>query len=254
MTEGDRRGTAPGAFGGPLPTGPAKLQAVRQMFDQVAPRYELVNTLITFGMDRSWRRHTIDGLALHPGTFVLDLACGTGDLARELRHRGYATVGLDLSEGMLRAARDVGAPLLMSDAAELPFATASFDGVVSGFALRNIADLQASFDECARVMRPLGRLSLLEVDTPANPLVRYGHDLWFHYGVPTIGSLLSVREAYHYLPRSVAYLPSPTEMTTMLEKSGFTHVEHRTFVMGTVQVVTATRLPYDSPTRDELEA
>jgi len=243
MTEPDRRGTAPGAFGGPLPSGAAKLQAVRQMFDQVAPRYELVNTVMTFGMDRAWRRHTIDALALHPGSFVLDLACGTGDLARELRSRGYETVGLDLSEGMLRAAHHVGAPLLMSDAATLPFANGAFDGVVSGFALRNIADLQASFDECARIMRPLGRLSLLEVDTPANPLIRFGHDLWFHYGVPAIGSMLSVREAYHYLPRSVAYLPNPAEMAAMLEKSGFTHVEHRTLVMGTVQVVTATRLP-----------
>jgi demethylmenaquinone methyltransferase/2-methoxy-6-polyprenyl-1,4-benzoquinol methylase len=223
------------------------------MFDQVAPRYELVNTVMTFGMDRSWRRHTIDALALHPGTFVLDLACGTGDLARELRKRGYETVGLDLSEGMLRAAHDVDAPLVMSDAAVLPFDDAAFDGVVSGFALRNIADLQASFDECARVTRPLGRISLLEVDRPENSAIRFGHDLWFHYGVPAVGALLSVSEAYRYLPRSVAYLPTPAEMITMLEKSGFTHVEHRSFMMGTVQVVTATRLPTGTLTQDLLD-
>lgn len=243
MTLTDRRGTAPGANGAPLPTGGEKLESVRVMFDEVAPRYELVNSLMTFGMDRAWRRHTIEGLALAAGARVLDLACGTGDLARALSLEGYETVGLDLSEGMLRAAKDTYAPLVMSDAAKLPLLDESFDGVVSGFALRNIAELQAAFDECARVLRPFGRISLLEVDTPKNPLIRAGHDVWFHYGVPMIGSLLSVREAYRYLPRSVEYLPEPDEMRKMLERSGFIHVHRRQLVFGTVQVVTATRAP-----------
>ena len=246
MRQAVRSGTAPGALGAPLPSGKEKLEAVRQMFDEVAPRYELVNSVMTFGMDRSWRRQTINALALHSGTNVLDLACGTGDLVRQLHHRGYEAIGLDLSEGMLRAARDVAAPLVVGDAAVLPFAASSFDGVVSGFALRNIADLQASFDECARITKSLGRLALLEVDRPSNPMVRVGHDVWFHHGVPIIGSLLSVREAYRYLPRSVEYLPSPDELAVMLEKAGYTHVEHRSLLFGTVQIVTATRLPGDS--------
>jgi demethylmenaquinone methyltransferase/2-methoxy-6-polyprenyl-1,4-benzoquinol methylase len=243
VSQAVRTGTAPGALGAPLPSGKEKLDAVRQMFDEVAPRYELVNSVMTFGMDRSWRRQTINALALHPGTRVLDLGCGTGDLVRELDERGYDAVGLDLSEGMLGAAHGVAAPLVAGDAAVLPFASASLDGVVSGFALRNIADLQASFDECARITRSLGRLALLEVDRPLNPLVRAGHDIWFRHGVPIIGSLLSVREAYRYLPRSVEYLPSPDELSVMLEKAGFTHVEHRSLLLGTVQIVTATRLP-----------
>ncbi|HEY5274569.1 MAG TPA: ubiquinone/menaquinone biosynthesis methyltransferase [Acidimicrobiales bacterium] len=254
MRQAVRAGTAPGALGAPLPTGKEKLEKVQQMFDEVAPRYELVNTVMTFGMDRSWRRRTINALALRPGARVLDLACGTGDLARELYERGYQSVGLDLSEGMLRAAHDVAAPLLVSDAAALPFANSSFEGVVSGFALRNIAELQASFDECARITRSLGRVALLEVDRPSNPLVRVGHDVWFKHGVPRIGALLSVREAYRYLPRSVEYLPPPPELAVMLEKAGFTHIEHRSVMLGTVQIVTATRLPRTSEPEAHLES
>lgn len=243
MRQAVRTGTAPGALGAPLPSGNDKLEAVRQMFDEVAPRYELVNSVMTFGMDRAWRRRTINALAIHQGASVLDLGCGTGDLVRELHRRGYDSVGLDLSLGMLRAARGVVSPLVVGDAARLPFASASFDGVVSGFALRNIADLQAGLHECARVTRPLGRLALLEVDRPSNPVVRLGHDLWFRHGVPIIGSLLSVREAYRYLPRSIAYLPAPPELVMMLEAAGYIHVERRSLLLGTVQIVTATRLP-----------
>ena len=243
MTLTDRRGTAPGANRAPLPSGAEKLESVRLMFDGVAPRYELVNSVMTFGMDHAWRRHTISGLALRRGARVLDLACGTGDLARVLRTDGYDAVGLDLSEGMLRHATGTNAPLVMADAASLPLANESFDGVVSGFALRNIADLEGAFDECARVLKPLGRLSLLEVDTPENPLIRAGHDVWFRFGVPIIGAVLSVREAYRYLPRSVAYLPALEEMRAMLERAGFIHVHRRQLVFGTVQIVTATRAP-----------
>jgi demethylmenaquinone methyltransferase / 2-methoxy-6-polyprenyl-1,4-benzoquinol methylase len=252
VSQAVRAGTAPGAGGAPLPSGKDKLEAVRQMFDEVAPRYELVNKVMTFGMDRAWRRETIRALALHSGTRVLDLACGTGDLSRELHSGGYEVVGLDLSEGMLHAAHDVAAPLVVGDAALLPFATGSFEGVVSGFALRNIADLQASFDECARVTRSLGRIAFLEVDRPPNPLVRFGHDVWFRHAVPFIGSLLSVRAAYQYLPRSVEYLPAPPEIAVMLEKAGFTHIEHRTLLMGTVQIVSATRLPRDHEPAENL--
>jgi demethylmenaquinone methyltransferase/2-methoxy-6-polyprenyl-1,4-benzoquinol methylase len=222
------------------------------MFDEVAPRYELVNSVMTFGLDRSWRRQTINALALRPDTTVLDLACGTGDLIRELECRGYVAVGLDLSAGMLKAATGLAASLVVGDAAMLPFAAGSFDGVVSGFALRNIADLQASLDECARITAPLGRLALLEVDRPANPVVRVGHDVWFRHGVPLIGAALSVREAYRYLPRSVEYLPTPDELAVMLEKAGYTHVEHRSLLLGTVQIVTATRLPGASTSKARL--
>jgi demethylmenaquinone methyltransferase/2-methoxy-6-polyprenyl-1,4-benzoquinol methylase len=117
----------------------------------------------------------------------------------------------------------------------------SFDGVVSGFALRNIAELGDTFRECARILRPMGRIALLEVDTPTNPAIRLGHEAWFRYGVPALGALLSVREAYRYLPRSVAYLPAPDQMRELLELAGFIHIQRRTLLFGAVQVVTATR-------------
>ena len=242
----DRRGSAPGARGAPLPQGEEKLTSVRKMFDEVAPRYELVNSVMTFGMDRAWRRQTIDALALGAGARVLDLACGTGDLVRELRQRGFCAVGTDLSWGMLKAVHDTDSPLVMGDAAQLPLVDASFDGIVSGFALRNIAELQRAFDECGRIIRPHGRLSLLEVDRPANKAIRFGHDLWFHYGVPAIGAALSVSEAYRYLPRSIAYLPPPEEMRTMLEHAGFDHVQRRPLLFDTVQIITATKRPAGS--------
>lgn len=233
-------GVAPGAHGTPLPTGVAKLTAVQQMFDGVAPRYELVNKIMTFGMDRSWRRQTIRRLALRPGSRILDLACGTGDFARDLEADGMDVVGVDVSEGMLRAAHGV-RELVMADGAAIPVRDGYFDGVVCGFAVRNFADLEATLAECARVLRPRGRLALLEVDIPQRDIVRLGHRLWFNYGTPIIGALLSEREAYRYLPRSVAYLPDPNRMATMLGDAGFIDVERRSLLLGSVQIVTATR-------------
>ena len=127
---------------GALPQGAAKVRAVRAMFDTVAPRYDLVNRLMTFGLDRRWRRVTVARLGLAGGQRVLDVACGTGDLCDELRGSGFAPVGIDLSLGMLRHAHG-GTPLLQGDALRLPFPSGSFDGAVSGFALRNFAELPA---------------------------------------------------------------------------------------------------------------
>ncbi len=128
------------------------------MFDSIAPRYDLVNCLMTFGLDAPWRRRTIALLHLRPGSVVLDVGCGTGDLARSLRRSGQRAVGIDLSLGMLAAARTGGAPLAQADAVALPFRSASVDAVVSGFAVRNFADLPAVVHELGRVLRPGGRL------------------------------------------------------------------------------------------------
>jgi demethylmenaquinone methyltransferase/2-methoxy-6-polyprenyl-1,4-benzoquinol methylase len=225
---------------GALPQGAAKVRAVRAMFDTVAPRYDLVNRLMTFGLDRRWRRATVASLGLGPGQRVLDVACGTGDLCDELRAARYAPVGIDLSIGMLRHTHG-GAPLVQGDALRLPFPTACFDGAVSGFALRNFAELPAFFDELARVLRPGGHIGLLDVSTPANPVMRAGHRLWFERAVPKIGGALSDAEAYRYLPRSVAYLPPVPAILDCLRTAGFASVQRHALSGGITQLFNATR-------------
>lgn len=226
----------------PLPEGKDKQALVRSMFDSIAPRYDLVNALMTFGLDAPWRRRTIGLLQLSPGSLVLDIGCGTGDLARGLTARGQTAVGVDLSFGMLAAARAGGAPLVQADAAALPFSTACADAVVSGFAVRNFADLTGVLAELGRVLRPGGRLSLLEVGEPQSRLLRAGHRVWFSQVVPLLGAALSNGAAYRYLPRSVAYLPSFPEFVSLLAEAGFEDVRHHPLSGGIAQCVTATRV------------
>lgn len=223
-----------------LPTGEEKVRAVRSMFDAIAPRYDLVNRIMTFRMDVGWRRRTLRELGLPHGSTVLDIACGTGDLCRGLAERGLRPIGVDLSLGMLQAAR-TDAPLLQADALRLPVPDRSVDGVTCGFALRNFRELAPFFAELSRVVRPAGRIALLEVAEPANPVLRAGHGVYFGKVVPVIGGLLSDPAAYRYLPRSAAYLPPPEEMLAMLEEVGFERVERTLLSTGIAQLVTATR-------------
>lgn len=226
----------------PLPEGPAKVAVVRDMFDSIAPRYDLVNRIMTFSLDRGWRRHTVRSLGLAHGALVLDVACGTGDLCRELAAAGARPVGVDLSWGMLAHARTT-APLVQGDGLALALPDACLDGAVSGFALRNVADLAGLFTELARVVRPGGRVALLEVAQPANRLLRLGHGVYFGQVVPRIGALLSDANAYRYLPRSVAYLPEPGAMLAMLVATGWVGPQRRALSGGVAQLLTATRGP-----------
>ena len=223
-----------------LPEGDEKARAVRSMFDAIAPRYDLVNRIMTFRMDVGWRRKTVRALQLPAGSRVGDLACGTGDLCRELERQGHHAVGVDLSFGMLAAARTV-APLVHGDALVLPLRAASVDGTTCGFALRNFVDLRPFFAELARVVRPGGRVALLEVAEPRQRLLRWGHGLYFGHVVPWIGGLLSDPAAYRYLPRSVAYLPEAGRLLGMLAEAGFVDVERRLLSLGIAQLITATR-------------
>jgi demethylmenaquinone methyltransferase/2-methoxy-6-polyprenyl-1,4-benzoquinol methylase len=224
----------------PLPEGTAKVAAVRDMFDTIAPRYDLVNRVMTFRMDMGWRRATVDALGLPKGARVLDLASGTGDLCVELEHRGYQPLSVDLSFGMLAADRS-GAPRVQADVLTLPTPAAAADGVTCGFALRNLVDLGAFFDELGRVVSPGGRIALLEVATPPNPMLRAGHKVYFGSVVPLVGGLVSDPAAYRYLPRSVAYLPPPLEMLDRLGAAGFDDVDRRLLSHGIAQLVTGTR-------------
>ncbi len=213
------------------------------MFDVIAPRYDLLNRILTLRLDVTWRRRTIKELALAQGSLVADLACGTGDFCRELTRSGHHPVGFDFSMGMLQAAPEAtsNAPLINADVLSLPVAPETFDGATCGFALRNLTSIQLLFDEMARVLRPGGRVGLLEVDTPTNPVLRWGHSIYFGRLVPRIGALLSDRDAYRYLPRSVAYLPPSQELISGLRSAGFTDLRYHRLNAGIAQLITATR-------------
>lgn len=223
-----------------LPEGDEKVAAVRAMFDAIAPRYDLLNRLMTFRMDVGWRRRAVSSLGLLPGSIVADLACGTGDLVADLTARSFRPVGFDLSFGMLAAAPKP-FPRVQADALRLPLRDGSIDGATCGFALRNLVALDPFFDELARVVRPGGRIALLEVAEPPNPILRIGHGVYFGHVVPRVGALLSDAAAYRYLPKSVAYLPSPDDMMSSLRAAGFADAERRLLSVGICQLITATR-------------
>jgi demethylmenaquinone methyltransferase/2-methoxy-6-polyprenyl-1,4-benzoquinol methylase len=224
----------------PLPQGEEKRRAVRRLFDTISPRYDLVNRVMTFGMDVGWRRAAVRALRLPAAGVVADLACGTGDLCRELARSGYRAFGVDFSHGMLANAR-TSAPLVEADILQLPLGDASIDGATCGFALRNVVSLDGLFAELARVVRAGGRIALLDASRPDNVLLRAGHAVYFDRAVPMIGGLLSNREAYSYLPRSMAYLPSAEEIVAMLGDAGFAGARREQLSGGLTQLFTGTR-------------
>ena len=213
---------------------------VRKMFDAIAPRYDLVNRIMTFRLDTRWRRRAVRDLALPPNSTVLDLAAGTGDLCIDLRRAQLRPISIDLSFGMLSNDRS-NAPRAQADILRLPMPSESVDGIICGFALRNLVDLEVFFTECARVIRPGGRIALLDVGVPHNPLVRFGNNIYFGKVVPRIGALLSDAAAYRYLPRSVAYLPDRSVLVAQLQRAGFTDAVHTQLSGGLTQLMVGTR-------------
>ena len=223
------------------------------MFGRIARRYDLMNRLMTLGRDHAWRRYTVQQLnfgSYARSKVVLDLATGTGDLAFEvLRQRpDVVVIGLDLTPEMLALARDkaLSSParpcFLAGDALRLPFSDAAFDGVVTGFALRNVADIPAAFAEMARVTQPGGRLACLEIAMPVRPLFRRFFQLYFYRLVPLLGMLISgQRAAYTYLPHSLTSFLTPDEIATVMRRTGWTGVHHCRLMMGTVAVHSGTR-------------
>lgn len=223
-----------------LPEGDEKRSAVQSMFDTIAPRYDLVNRVMTFRMDVGWRKKTKQALNLSPGSVILDLAAGTGDFCVDLAKDGHKPIGVDLSYGMLAAAR-TDAPLVQGDLLQLPVADRSVDAAVCGFALRNLVSLPPFFSELNRVVRPGGRIALLDVSKPDNSIMSWGHGLYFNRVVPFVGGALSDRSAYAYLPKSVSYLPPPVEMLQMLRNAGLVEVHRSQLSGGITQLITATR-------------
>jgi demethylmenaquinone methyltransferase / 2-methoxy-6-polyprenyl-1,4-benzoquinol methylase len=204
--------------------------AVRTMFDRIAPVYDVMNRVMTAGLDGRWRRLTARAV-VKPGDRVLDAACGTGDLAIADRKAGAAEVtGIDFSERMLERARRKAPDLewVQGDLLALPFEDASFDAATVGFGVRNVADLELSLRELRRVLQPGGRLAILEITQPRGVL-RPFFSLWFDRIVPLLGKLLPGGAAYTYLPASVKRFPGTEELAELMRGIGFADVQFRLF-------------------------
>ena len=222
----------------PLPTFSEKELTVRKMFDRIAPRYDFLNRLITFGLDTRWRKKTVRHMHAHPGGKVLDVACGTGDLCDSLHKAGIKAVGMDFSRGMLKSFNS-NAPLINGDALKIPIHDSSVDGVTCGFALRNFLDINPFLNEVARILKPGSRVAILEVDEPENRYIKTVHSFYFNKIVPLIGGLFSDKAAYSYLPSSVIYLPEKNEIIKMIEESGLSNVKKFRLTGGIVQLLVA---------------
>jgi demethylmenaquinone methyltransferase / 2-methoxy-6-polyprenyl-1,4-benzoquinol methylase len=208
-------------------TGRLAPDSVRDMFDRIAPVYDVMNRAMTLGLDTRWRRLTV-AAAVRPGDRVLDVCCGTGDLALASAEAGGHVVGLDFSEKMLARAREKSDAVdwVRGDATALPFADGEFDAVTVGFGIRNLEDLERGLAEIARVLRPGGRVGCLEITRPRG-LLRPFFRLWFDALVPLAGKVLPGGRAYAYLPASVRRFPGPEDLAAAFERAGFSKIEWR---------------------------
>jgi demethylmenaquinone methyltransferase/2-methoxy-6-polyprenyl-1,4-benzoquinol methylase len=203
-------------------SGTLPADSVRAMFDRIAGVYDVMNTVMTAGLHHRWRERAVDLARVGPGSTALDVATGTGDLAIELARRGASVTGSDFSEGMLAKAR-LKADLRweQADAMSLPYADDSFDAATVGFGARNFGDLERGLREMVRVVRPGGRVVVLEITTPAKPPLSTFFSLWFDRVVPLLGRF---DEAYTYLPSSVKRFPGPRALAASLVAAGCSDV------------------------------
>jgi len=207
------------------------------MFDGVAERYDRTNTILSFGLDRRWRRATRAALALRPGDVVLDLGAGTGVSTEELAQSGATVVGLDISQGMLRAGKRARptTTLLAGDALALPFADASFDAVTISFGLRNIHDTAGALTEMARVTRPGGRVVICEFSHPTNPTIRHAYLAYLMSALPSVArAVASNPDAYVYLAESIRAWPDQGGLARRMMASNWTNVAWRNLSGGIV--------------------
>ena len=207
-------------------TGTLEEGQVRAMFDRIAGVYDVMNSVMTAGLHHRWRERAVDLARVGHGSRALDVATGTGDLAIELASRGASVVGSDFSEGMLDVARRK-APALtweQGNALALPYGDASFDAATVGFGARNFSDLEQGLREMARVVRPGGRVVVLEITTPQKPPLSTFFSLWFDRIVPLLGKLADEPEAYTYLPSSVKRFPAPQALGAELAAAGLADV------------------------------
>jgi demethylmenaquinone methyltransferase/2-methoxy-6-polyprenyl-1,4-benzoquinol methylase len=225
---------------------------VRAMFSHIAPKYDLLNHLLSFNIDRRWRRKAIRKLnwRREPTGVYLDVCAGTLDVAAELSTEGEfsgSVIGADFAEPMLRAGRGKGQWMsihpVAADALSLPLPDESVEGAIAAFGARNLADLDAGLREVRRVLRRGGRFVILEFSTPQHALVRAAYHFYFHRLLPRIGGLVSGnRGAYRYLPESVAHFPSEQALADHMELAGFRHVEWESLTMGVAAIHVGTKL------------
>lgn len=224
---------------------------VNGMFDRIAGVYDLMNRTMTAGLDRSWRRRAADRAGLRPGDSALDVCCGTGDLVFELADRvqpAGSVIGCDFSERMLDRAREkarkkgvVGARFEWADALELPYAEGRFDAVTVGFGVRNLANLDRGLSEMARVLKPGGRMVILEITQPRRPPLSTFFAVWFDRIVPLLGRLAGDPEAYSYLPESVRSFPSPEELAAKMVAAGLEEVRYSILAGGIIAIHSGVR-------------
>jgi demethylmenaquinone methyltransferase/2-methoxy-6-polyprenyl-1,4-benzoquinol methylase len=207
---------------------------VRSMFDRIAPVYDVMNRVMTAGLDRRWRRLAVREV-VWPGDRVLDACCGTGDLAVEAERRGGTVVGLDFSEQMLERARRKSGTIewVRGDALELPFGDAAFDAATVGFGVRNLDDLERGLQELARVLRPGGKIAVLEITRPRG-FLRPFFRVWLDAMIPLAGRFLPGGKAYTYRPASVRRFPGPGDLSRLLAAGGFRDVRYRLLGGGSV--------------------
>ena len=212
------------------------------MFDDIVARYDLLNGVLSLGLDRRWRRATMEALRIRPGDRALDLGCGTGDLSRLLAGAGGRVVGIDISHKMLLEAKVKlrgDTQLALGSGFALPMRDRTFAAAGSAFVLRNLFDLETAFRELARVLAPSGRLALVDITEPRSRLLRRLFDAYFGTVAPALGALVGKRDAYRYLVGSVAQLPPPAEVCAMLERAGFEEPRAKPLTGGMVTLFTA---------------
>jgi demethylmenaquinone methyltransferase / 2-methoxy-6-polyprenyl-1,4-benzoquinol methylase len=216
---------------------------VRAMFDRIAGVYDRMNSVMTAGMHHRWRERAADLARVGPGSRALDVATGTGDLAIELARRGASVTGLDFAEAMLEVARAKAPHVAFDrgDALALPYEDAAFDAATVGFGARNFSDLDRGLREMTRVVRPGGRVVVLEITTPARAPLSWFFRLWFDRLVPVLGRLAAEPDAYTYLPSSVRRFPGPAELGARLAAAGLEDVRWIVTAGGIIALHAGTR-------------
>jgi demethylmenaquinone methyltransferase/2-methoxy-6-polyprenyl-1,4-benzoquinol methylase len=223
--------------------GKARAAYVQDMFDRIAARYNLMNRLMTFGQDMKWRRFVVEQARLMPGDKLLDLATGTGDIAFEALRmvKGIQAVGGDFSLGMMRVGQHqaLGDRVFWTgaDALNLPYPDNTFDAVTAGYLIRNVHDIPRAFAEQFRVLRPGGRVVILDTSPPPRNLLRPFILLHLKYIIPTLGKLVSQNaDAYQYLPESTQAFKTPEELAAIMRRAGFVNVSYKMFMFSTMGI------------------